>query len=93
MFSFTAIPFGEATVNGAAATLDFRSILTDGSALVRREGSDWVLRPFPDDRPLTVELDASHFGTPATAQVVNGWSRLVDGSAGLSLACREVRHV
>jgi hypothetical protein len=74
--SFTAVPSGEAPASAEAATLDFGSIRTDGSVLVRREGSDWVLRPFPDDRPFTVELDASRFGAPATAQVVNGWWRL-----------------
>ncbi len=73
---FTSAPSSEATASGAAATLDFGCIWTDGSVLVRREGSDWALRPFPDDRPFTVELDVSRFGAPATAQVVNGWWRL-----------------
>ena len=74
---FAAAPSVEAMTGGTAATLDFGSIRTDGSVLVRREGDDWVLRPFPDDRPFAVELDASRFGAPATAQVVNGWWRLV----------------
>ncbi len=65
-----------APVNQAGRVLDFGTVHTDGSVYVRREGPDWTLRPFPRDRPFTVELSAARFGHPASARVVGGWWRL-----------------
>ena len=38
-----------------ARVLDFGPVRTDGSVFLHRDGPDWVLRPFPRDRPFTVE--------------------------------------
>lgn len=63
-------------VNHDNRILDFGAIRTNGSVFVRREGTDWVLRPFPRDRPFTVELSNARFGHPASATVTSGWWRL-----------------
>lgn len=87
-----------APVNHDNRVLDFGAIRTNGSVFVRREGSDWVLRPFPNDRPFTVELSTARFGHPASAKVTNGWWRLPltgaaiyrwPGAAGKTLHSRE----
>lgn len=65
-----------APVNHEGRVLDFGTIRTNGSVFVHREGPEWVLRPFPRDRPFTVELSAARFGHPASVQVVKGWWRL-----------------
>ncbi len=65
-----------APVNHEGRVLDFGTVRTDGSVFVRREGANWTLRPFPRDRPFTVELSAARFGHPASAPVVSGWWRL-----------------
>ena len=73
---FTAAPGDAAPAAKDTPVLDFGAVRTDGSVLARREGGDWVLRPFPGDRPFTVELAAARFGHPASVPVVNGWWRL-----------------
>ena len=65
-----------APVNHDNRVLDFGAIRTNGSVFVRREGADWVLRPFPRDRFFTVELSNARFGHPASAPITNGWWRL-----------------
>ncbi|MBV9850878.1 MAG: hypothetical protein JO250_14495 [Armatimonadetes bacterium] len=65
-----------APVNHDSRVLDFGSVRTNGSIFLRREGPDWVLRPFPRDRAFTVWLSAARFGHPAGARVTAGWWRL-----------------
>ena len=69
-------PQDTAPVNRDVPIIDFGSIRTDGSVFVRREGDHWILRPFPTDRPFTVELNAARFGHPVATPVVDGWWRL-----------------
>ena len=63
-----------APVNAAERVLDFGPVRTNGSAWVHREGADWVLRPFPRDRPFTLELSAVRFGRPITIHADGGAS-------------------
>lgn len=65
-FRAAAPPAAErnAPVNAAERVLDFGPVRTNGSAWVHREGKDWVLRPFPRDRPFTLELSTARFGRP-----------------------------
>jgi len=78
--TFTPAPPDAATpaapVNQSGRVLDFGTVRTNGSAFLRREGPDWTLRPFPRDRPFTLELSDARFGHPAGARVVGGWWRL-----------------
>jgi len=78
--TFTPIPPDAAPpaapVNQSGRVLDFGAVRTNGSAFLRREGPDWTLRPFPRDRPFTLELSDAKFGHPATTRVVGGWWRL-----------------
>ncbi|NLH98321.1 MAG: hypothetical protein GX446_02390 [Chthonomonadales bacterium] len=62
---------GEANGTAAMSRLNedhrivtFASVRTDGSVLVRREGSDWVLRTWPREARFTVELNADRFPVP-----------------------------
>lgn len=61
-------------VNQAERVLDFGPLRTNGSAWVHREGADWVLRPFPCDRPFMLELSAARFGRPAAIRADGGAS-------------------
>lgn len=74
--SFTPLPpraaDREAPVNAAERLLDFGPVRTNGSVWVHREGKDWVLRPFPRDRPFTLELSAARFGRPTVIQTDGG---------------------
>ena len=78
--TFTPIPPDAAPpaapVNQSGRVLDFGAVRTNGSAFLRREGPDWTLRPFPRDRPFTLELSDAKFGHPAATWVVGGWWRL-----------------
>jgi len=65
-----------APINQGGRMLDFGAVRTDGSAFLRREGPDWTLRPFPRDRPFTLELSDARFGHPVAVRVVGGWWRL-----------------
>ena len=65
-----------APVNPKNRVLDFGTIRTNGSVLVHRMGRDWVLRPFPRDRPFTVLLSAGYFSHPASVSVKDGWWQL-----------------
>ena len=78
--TFTPIPPDAAPpaapVNQNGRVLDFGAVRTNGSAFLRREGPDWTLRPFPRDRPFTLELSDARFGHPAATRVVGSWWRL-----------------
>ena len=60
-------------INHDNRVLDFGPIRTNGSVFIQREGKDWILHPYPHDRPFTIKLSAAKFGHPAKASVVNGW--------------------
>ncbi len=62
----------EANLNAKNTVVDFGSIRTDGSVMVRLEGNDWVLQTLPRNKNFTVELDSTRFGTPKSVQTVEG---------------------
>ena len=74
--SFTPTPPDSGSVNAPVnrdgRVLDFGSIRTNGSVFIYREGTEWVLRPFPRDRPFTIQLNA-RLGHPPSAIVTKGW--------------------
>lgn len=61
-----------AALNTDERVVTFAHIRTNGSVLVERDGSDWVLRPFPRSRAFIVELDAYYFGMPQTVACEDG---------------------
>jgi hypothetical protein len=62
-------------VNPEGTVIDFGSVRTDGSVLCEREGSEWVVRPFPRERAFTLLLSSSRFGQPSEIRSVGGRSR------------------
>ncbi len=69
----TDLPSNKAPVNSTSRVLDFGPVRTNGSVFLKRVGADWVLQPFPRDRPFTIQLSAARFGHPAGVKVVHGW--------------------
>ena len=65
-------------VNERGKMIDFGPVRTDGSVLIEREGSEWVARTFPRDRPFTLLLAASRFGRPAEIRCVGGRARSIE---------------
>jgi hypothetical protein len=64
-------------VNQQGKIIDFGPVRTDGSVLIQREGSEWVARTLPRDRPFTLLLAASRFGLPAEIRAVGGRTRTI----------------
>jgi hypothetical protein len=61
-------------LNKQAKLIKFGPIQTDGSVLIEREGSEWVARTYPRERPFTVLLDSRRFGRPAAIRAEKGAS-------------------
>lgn len=61
-----------AHVNMVGKVVDFGSVRTDGSVLIRRDGADWVLWPLARGRNFLVELRTKRFGHPPKVQCVGG---------------------
>lgn len=63
-------------VNEAGKVIDFGPLRTNGSVLLRREGSGknaaWVLRALPRKGDFTVQLSAARFGKPASVRCTGG---------------------
>jgi hypothetical protein len=59
-------------VNTTAQVVDFGSVRTDGSVLIRSSGVEWVLQTLPRDRAFTVLLDGQRFGMPTTVTCIGG---------------------
>ncbi len=59
-------------LNLANAVVDFGSVRTDGSVLLRREGDVWSLKTWPRDQKFTLEFDAKRFAKPAQVQCIGG---------------------
>lgn len=59
-------------LNVAGRVLDFGDVRTDGSVLVRREGSEWVLQALPRTRAFFVELNCARFGNPNIVRCLEG---------------------
>lgn len=59
-------------LNLSGKVLDFGDLRTDGSVLVRREGTEWVLRTLPRTRELFIELNSARFGNPSSVRCVDG---------------------
>ncbi|RYX80804.1 hypothetical protein EON83_27005 [bacterium] len=53
-----------ASLNTANKVVDFGTIRTNGSVMVRRDGPDWVLQTMPPAQEAIVELDSTRFGFP-----------------------------
>jgi hypothetical protein len=78
-------------VNTRGKVVNFGTVATDGSVLLRREGAEWVLRTWPRDRKFQVSLDSRRFGSPASVRSSHGvirvskhgarWSLPLDGSS------------
>ncbi len=54
------------------AVVNFGDIRTSGSALLRREGNQWVLKTWPREKNFVVELNAQRFGQPPQVTCVGG---------------------
>ena len=75
-----------ARLNENAKVIDFGAVRTNGSVLIRREGSEWVLITMPRDRPFELYLSSKRFGAPKSVRtgegeapsepIANGWWRL-----------------
>lgn len=63
-------------LNLADKVIDFGDVRTNGSISIRREGGDWVLTPMPREKPFTIQLKASKFGSPKGVGKVGDWWRL-----------------
>ena len=63
-----------ANLNNLTWPVDFGTVRTDGSVLVRREGDEWVLRTWPRGRDMLVELSIARFKMPARVTCVGGTS-------------------
>ncbi len=59
-------------LNHEGRVVDFGPIRTNGSVLVRREGSAWVAQVLPRDGTFTVQLNSSRFGRPASIKTEGG---------------------
>lgn len=65
-------PLDRASVNKLTGAVNFGPIRTDGSALVRREGDDWVVRTWPREADRIVELSVARFPMPKQITCVGG---------------------
>ena len=70
-------PLDLASANKLAGPIDFGTIRTDGSVLIRREGEDWVLRTWPREADRVVELSAKRFAMPKQITCVGGNAQAV----------------
>lgn len=61
-----------ANLNQAGAVINFGDVRTDGSAWVRRQGQQWVLKTWPRDRAFVLEFSGARFGTPAVVRCDDG---------------------
>lgn len=59
-------------VNNPAAVIDFGPVRTDGSVLIRRTESGWVLQTLPRERAFTLLLDGARFGVPESIACTGG---------------------
>ncbi len=64
-------------LNPTSKLIDFGPIQTDGSVALKRDGTDWVLRPWPTDRAFTIRLDKTRFPQPASIRSPGGASEEV----------------
>jgi hypothetical protein len=68
----------KADLNELAGAVDFGTVRTDGSILLRREGDEWVLRALPRDADRVVELSAKRFPMPKIITCVGGTAPTVE---------------
>ena len=59
-------------VNAGNRVVDFGSVRTSGSAMIRRDGADWVLQTLPRDKSFALQLSAARFGMPAKVRADGG---------------------
>ena len=62
----------KADLNDLTNAVDFGTVRTDGSILLRREGDEWVLRTWPCDADRVVELSAKRFPMPKIITCAGG---------------------
>jgi hypothetical protein len=64
-------------LNSSHRIVDFGSLRTDGSVLLRRDGPVWTLQTWPRHRSFTLELDATRFPPPPNVWSVGGTNATV----------------
>ena len=69
-------------VNDTGSVVDFGSVRTDGSVLVRRTADEWVLQTMPRDRAFTIVLDGGRFGLPPKVECRGGTQATVKPETG-----------
>jgi hypothetical protein len=52
--------------------VDFGTVRTNGSVLIRREGNKWVLRSLPRDAKSIVEINAKRLSRPTSITCTEG---------------------
>lgn len=62
--TFLSAPAEPDRLNHSSRVLDFGSVRTSGSLLIRRQGGEWVALAMPRDRAYAVRLRTSRFGRP-----------------------------
>lgn len=67
----------EANLNLRGLVVDFRTLRTNGSVMIRRQGRQWVLQTFPRNRQFVLELSQRRFGRPRSVACEGGPSRTV----------------
>lgn len=61
-------------LNDSEKVIDFGTVRTNGSILVRREGGDWVLRTLPRDVKFAVGFSSTRFPVPSEIRCTGGTS-------------------
>lgn len=57
-------------INSPNKPVDFGSVRTDGSVMIRRDKNEWVMQTLPREQKFVVQLSASRFGRPATVRAM-----------------------
>lgn len=61
-------------LNSRHKVVDFGSIRTNGSVMIRRSGDFWELQTLPVDKDFIVELNSSRFALPKSVESIGGSS-------------------
>ena len=69
-------------LNTLAKTVDFGTLRTNGSVLIRRYADEWSLIAMPRNEPFDIELNEAAFGSPASARSIGGSSEHVEVLSG-----------
>ena len=61
----------ETSINMGGKVVDFGSVRTNGSVMLRREGNEWVMQTLPRDQKFVVQLSGARFGHPTSVRAVD----------------------